>query len=89
MKTYLRPFLKIEDEAPSGATIGILYFSLTLATASTMGIIIPPSIPMILTGAATSLSIRDLFFGGLVPGILIGLGMLVITTYRAEVSRMT
>ena len=50
------------------------------ATASTMGIIIPPSIPMILTGAATSLSIRDLFFGGLVPGILIGLGMLVITT---------
>jgi tripartite ATP-independent transporter DctM subunit len=54
------------------------------ATASTMGIIIPPSIPMILTGAATSLSIRDLFFGGLVPGILIGLGMLVITTYRAK-----
>jgi tripartite ATP-independent transporter DctM subunit len=54
------------------------------ATASTMGIIIPPSIPMILTGAATSLSIRDLFFGGLVPGILIGLGMLVITTYISK-----
>jgi tripartite ATP-independent transporter DctM subunit len=49
-----------------------------------MGIIIPPSIPMILTGAATSLSIRDLFFGGLVPGILIGLGMLVITTYISK-----
>jgi tripartite ATP-independent transporter DctM subunit len=54
------------------------------ATASTMGIIIPPSIPMILTGAATSLSIRDLFFGGLVPGVLIGLGMLVITTYISK-----
>jgi tripartite ATP-independent transporter DctM subunit len=54
------------------------------ATASTMGIIIPPSIPMILTGAATSLSIRDLFFGGLVPGILIGLGMLAITTYISK-----
>ena len=54
------------------------------ATASTMGIIIPPSIPMILTGAATSLSIRDLFFGGLVPGIMIGLGMLVITTYISK-----
>ena len=39
---------------------------------------------MILTGAATSLSIRDLFFGGLVPGILIGLGMLVITTYISK-----
>ena len=64
------------------------------ATASTMGIIIPnssdlsiiipPSIPMILTGAATSLSIRDLFFGGLIPGLLIGLGMLVITTFISK-----
>jgi tripartite ATP-independent transporter DctM subunit len=50
------------------------------ATASTMGIIIPPSIPMILTGVATGMSIRDLFFGGLVPGVLVGLGMLVLTT---------
>lgn len=54
------------------------------ATASTMGIIIPPSIPMILTGAATSLSIRDLFFGGLVPGVLVGLGMLIITTFISK-----
>jgi tripartite ATP-independent transporter DctM subunit len=54
------------------------------ATASTMGIIIPPSIPMILTGAATSLSIRDLFFGGLIPGLLIGLGMLFITTFISQ-----
>lgn len=54
------------------------------ATASTMGIIIPPSIPMILTGAATALSIRDLFFGGLVPGILSGLGMLVLTTFISK-----
>lgn len=54
------------------------------ATASTMGIIIPPSIPMILTGAATGLSIRDLFFGGLVPGVLVGLGMLVLTTFISK-----
>ena len=50
------------------------------ATSSTVGIIIPPSIPMILTGVATGLSIRELFLGGLVPGILVGLGMLVLTT---------
>lgn len=50
------------------------------ATSSTMGIIIPPSIPMILAGVATSQSIRELFFGGLVPGILVGLGLLVVTT---------
>ena len=34
MKTYLRPFLKIEVVAASGATITFLYFSVTLATAS-------------------------------------------------------
>lgn len=50
------------------------------ATSSTVGIIIPPSIPMILTGVATGLSIRELFFGGLLPGILVGLVMLVATT---------
>ena len=50
------------------------------ATSSTMGIIIPPSIPMILAGVATNLSIRELFFGGLVPGILVGVGLLIVTT---------
>jgi tripartite ATP-independent transporter DctM subunit len=50
------------------------------ATSSTMGIIIPPSIPMILAGVATSLSIRELFFGGLVPGLLVGVGLLLVTT---------
>lgn len=50
------------------------------ATSSTVGIIIPPSIPMILTAVATGMSIRELFFGGLLPGILVGLVMLVTTT---------
>lgn len=50
------------------------------ATSSTVGIIIPPSIPMILTGVATGLSIRELFFGGLLPGILVGIIMLITTT---------
>jgi TRAP-type C4-dicarboxylate transport system permease large subunit len=35
------------------------------STSSTIGIIIPPSIPMILTGVATGMSIRKLFHGGL------------------------
>ncbi len=36
MKAYLRPFLKIDVVAASGATITFLYFSVTLATASLM-----------------------------------------------------
>lgn len=51
------------------------------ATSSTMGIIIPPSIPMILAGVATNQSIRALFLGGLIPGLMVGLSLLVVTTF--------
>jgi tripartite ATP-independent transporter DctM subunit len=50
------------------------------ATSATVGIIIPPSIPMILAAVATGLSVRELFVGGAVPGLLAGLSMLVLTT---------
>ncbi|MCC6378885.1 MAG: TRAP transporter large permease [Burkholderiales bacterium] len=39
---------------------------------STIGILIPPSIPMVLYGVAMSTSIGALFLAGLVPGILVG-----------------
>jgi tripartite ATP-independent transporter DctM subunit len=48
------------------------------AGASTIGIIIPPSIPLILFGWLTEVSIRELFWGGLFPGIAVGLVMIVI-----------
>lgn len=51
------------------------------ATASTIGIIIPPSIPMILLGVVASVSIRDLFIGGALPGIVTGLILMTISTY--------
>jgi tripartite ATP-independent transporter DctM subunit len=51
------------------------------ATASTIGIIIPPSIPMILLGVVASVSIRDLFIGGAVPGVVTGLVLMGISTY--------
>ncbi len=57
------------------------------ATSSTIGIIIPPSIPMVLLGATASISIRDLFLGGAFPGLLVGLSMLgvsLIIAYHRE-----
>ncbi len=45
------------------------------AASSTIGIIIPPSVPMILYGVFVGLSVPTLFIAGLVPGILIGLFM--------------
>ena len=42
------------------------------ATSAELGVIIPPSIPMILFGVAAEVSIGELFIAGVVPGLLIG-----------------
>jgi tripartite ATP-independent transporter DctM subunit len=47
------------------------------ATAAELGVIIPPSIPMILYGVSTQTSIPELFLGGVVPGLLIGAALIV------------
>src|SRR5690625_2292528 len=49
------------------------------ASSSVVGPIIPPSLPMIIVGTLASLSIGDLFVGGIIPGILIGLGLMIPT----------
>lgn len=46
------------------------------ATAAELGVIIPPSIPMILYGVATQTSIPELFISGFGPGLLIGLALM-------------
>jgi tripartite ATP-independent transporter DctM subunit len=51
--------------------------------AGTIGIIIPPSIPMVLYAMVSDTSIGKLFLGGAIPGILIGLIMMIITAFMA------
>ena len=46
------------------------------ATAAELGVIIPPSIPMILYGVSTQTSIPELFMAGFGPGILIGASLI-------------
>ena len=48
------------------------------AASSTIGIIIPPSIPMVVYSSVAGASIGALFLGGVVPGILIGLGQMFV-----------
>ncbi|MFB3818428.1 MAG: TRAP transporter large permease [Candidatus Methylomirabilales bacterium] len=52
-----------------------------VAAAGTIGPIIPPSIPMVLYGAMTNTSIAMLFAGGFLPGVLMGLGLMVYAYY--------
>jgi tripartite ATP-independent transporter DctM subunit len=48
------------------------YAAALQATSAELGVIIPPSIPMILFGVAAEVSIGELFIAGVVPGLLIG-----------------
>lgn len=48
------------------------FTTVLLATAGALGIIIPPSIPLVLFGIGSGTSIGDLFKGGMIPGIFIG-----------------
>jgi C4-dicarboxylate transporter, DctM subunit len=48
-----------------------------VVSAGALGIIIPPSIPMVLYGVSGSVSIGDMFIAGILPGILIGIVMMV------------
>jgi tripartite ATP-independent transporter DctM subunit len=46
-------------------------------SSSTIGPIIPPSIPMVIYGAMAEVSVGQLFLGGFVPGVLMGLSLMV------------
>lgn len=49
-----------------------------VACAGTIGAIIPPSMTMIVYGSMTNVSIGGLFLGGIIPGILIGIGLMIV-----------
>ncbi len=51
-----------------------------ICNAGTLGILIPPSIVMVVYSAATNVSVGRMFLGGVIPGLLAGL-MLIIAIY--------
>jgi C4-dicarboxylate transporter, DctM subunit len=54
------------------------------AAAGTIGVIIPPSIPMVILGVMASISIGGLFLGGVLSGILIGLSLMAASYFVAR-----
>ena len=51
------------------------------ASGGSIGVIIPPSIPMIIFGFLTGASIGQLFAAGILPGVLIGCSLIAVSTY--------
>ena len=55
-----------------------------ISASGCIGPIIPPSIPMIIFGVIGGVSIVKLFLGGIVPGLLIGIGLMIVWRFHAK-----
>jgi len=56
----------------------------TMAASSTIDILIPPSIPLILYALISNVSIGALFYAGILPGLLLAVGFLVVCNISAR-----
>lgn len=54
------------------------------AAAGSIGVIIPPSIPFVLYGVIGSVSVGDMFIAGIIPGVLIGVSMLILAYFISK-----
>ena len=54
------------------------------AASSTIGPIIPPSLPLVIFGVMASVSIGDLFAAGLIPGLLMALALMVMVAWYSK-----
>lgn len=59
-----------------------------IASASTMANLIPPSIMAVVYGATGNVSIGGLFLGGVVPGVMIGIGLMVYSYFFGPVGTL-
>ena len=68
----------IEVKAMKDAGFDKTFAGAVVASSSTIGPVIPPSIPMVIYGALAEVSVGSLFLGGVVPGILMGGGIMIV-----------
>ena len=56
---------------------GADYSSALVASSGSIGVMIPPSIPMVIYSVSASTSISEMFMAGIIPGIMVGVGLCV------------
>lgn len=55
-----------------------------VCTAGCIGPIIPPSVPLIMYGVIAEVSIAKLFLGGIIPGVLIGIALMIFWFFHSK-----
>lgn len=55
-----------------------------VSAAGSIGVIIPPSIPFVIYGISSGVSISEMFLAGIIPGILIGLALIVRSYFYSK-----
>lgn len=59
-----------------------------ICNAGTLGILIPPSIVMVVYAAATDVSVGRMFLGGVIPGIIVGLMLMIAIYFIARIKNI-
>ncbi|MTI60435.1 MAG: TRAP transporter large permease [Firmicutes bacterium] len=60
------------------------YSAAVTAASSVIGPIIPPSVLMVIYANVVGISVGELFAGGIVPGVLVGIGLMVLCFFYAK-----
>ncbi len=60
------------------------FSSALMATASSVAIVIPPSIAFVVYASITGVSISDMFIAGIIPGILIGIALIIVVLIEVK-----
>lgn len=74
----------VEIETMSAAGYDRKFSAAITAASATIGPIIPPSIPFVIYGGIAGVSVGRLFLGGILPGVLMGLGLMIAVYFVSK-----